>query len=92
LDGPRFDWDENNIRHLARHRISPEEAEQAILDPEAKMLEIQTSEGDEERVKAIGRTADGRILVTVFAFRGEAIRLVTAYRAAIREQRLYFDR
>jgi hypothetical protein len=29
---PQFDWDEMNIRHLARHGLSPEEAEQVLLN------------------------------------------------------------
>jgi hypothetical protein len=36
VDGPdlEFDWDEANIGHLARHNVSPVEAEQVVLrDP-----------------------------------------------------------
>lgn len=51
---PEFDWDDGNVRHLARHAVRPVEAEEAILDPAAIMLEIQMDE--EERVKAIGST------------------------------------
>jgi hypothetical protein len=25
-----FDWDEGNVKHIARHRVEPLEAEQAI--------------------------------------------------------------
>ena len=83
-----FDWDAGNVRHVGRHDINPQEAEQIILDPDAVMLEIQIA-GDEDRIKAIGRTARGRILVVVFTFRGEAIRPITAYNATIRDQHLY---
>ena len=88
MDEQEFDWDESNVQHLARHNVSPQEAEQAILDPNAVMLEIQAAE-EEDRVKAVGRTASGRILVTVFTFRGEIIRLITAYDATIRDQQIY---
>jgi len=27
-----FDWDERNIDHIARHNITPDEAEEAFLD------------------------------------------------------------
>ena len=30
--GIEFDWDEANIGHVARHRVLPEEAEQAVLN------------------------------------------------------------
>ena len=41
------------------------------------------------RVKAVGQTARGRVLVAVFTFRNEAIRPITAYDATIRDQGLY---
>ncbi len=28
----QFDWDEKNIRHLARHKVSSTEAEQVIIN------------------------------------------------------------
>jgi uncharacterized DUF497 family protein len=87
VEEQEFDWDESNIRHLARHDVSPLEAEQAILDPDAVVFELQTEE--EDRFKTMGRAAGGPILVTVFAFRGEAIRPITAYDATIRDQRVY---
>ena len=30
--GLEFDWDESNLRHLARHRISREEFEEAMTN------------------------------------------------------------
>ena len=87
----KFNWDDGNRSHLVPHSVTPEEAEQAILDPHAVLLEIQTG-GGEERTKAMGMTAAGRILTVVFTFRGEAIRPVTAYAATIRLQGLYLKR
>lgn len=86
---PRFDWDTFNRGHLARHGVTPDEAEQCILDPDAVFLEIQTNTG-EERTKALGKTRHGRVLVVVFALRGLAIRLVTAYDAPENLQWIYF--
>ena len=88
---PEFDWDDANRSHLAQHDISPDEAEQAILDPYAVLLEIQTG-GEEERTKALGATASGRILTVIFTFRGDAIRPITAYTATVRLQELYLKR
>ena len=87
VDVPEFDCDEGNVRHLARHAVRPIEAEEAILDPAAIMLEIEID--DEERVKAIGCTGAGRILVAIFTFCGEAIRPITAYAATKRDQEVY---
>lgn len=82
-----FEWDEGNIDHVARHDLTTAEAQEAILDPNAIMLEIQFEE--EERTKAVGRTNRGRILVVVFTFRGDAIRPITAYDAMKRDQDIY---
>ena len=71
--------------------MTPQEAEQAVLDEAAVLLEIQ-SHGDEERTKALGMTKIGRILVVVFTFRGAAIRPITAYTATAVLQGLYLKR
>ena len=87
---PVFHWDAANRNHLALHDVTPEEAEQAVLDPYAVLLEIQTD--SEERTKALGITTAGRILTVVFTFRGDAIRPITAYTATRRLQDLYLKR
>ncbi len=89
-DQPLFHWDENNHDHIARHGVSPEEAEQAILDPHAILLEIETRFG-EERTEALGITASGQVLLVVSTFVGRAIRPITAYKADARLEKLYFE-
>jgi len=83
----QFEWDEGNVGHLARPGILPFEAEDAIFAPHAIMVEIRTE--IEDRVKAVGATTGGRIIVVVFTLRGEAIRPITAYEAPIRIQQMY---
>ena len=85
--GLEFDWDQANIRHLKRHRITPGEFEEALVN-EPLDLEYQTEE-NEERFKAVGETANGRILVLVWAIREGRIRAVTAYTASRPMRRLY---
>ena len=60
-------------------------------DVNAVLLEIQFEE-NEERIKALGMTASGRILAVVLTVRGEAIRPITAYAAPRRLQKLYAER
>jgi uncharacterized DUF497 family protein len=84
-----FEWDDANRNHLWLHGVLPEEAEQAILDPDGMLLEIQTGVG-EERLKALGMTAVGRLLAVVFTLRGAVIRPITAYTAPRRLQEVYF--
>jgi len=89
-DQPLFDWNQTNRDHIARHDVSSEEVEQAILDPHALFLEIETRSG-EERTESLGITASGRVLVVVSTFTGRAIRPITAYKADTRQERLYFE-
>ena len=76
---PEFDWDERNIAHLKRHRVTPEEFEQVILSDPFE-LEYQVGVG-EERYKALGMTVEGRILAVVWTPREGRVRAVTAYPA-----------
>jgi len=89
-DEPKFDWDDANRDHRARHHVRPEEAEQAVLDPHAILVDIEVT-GGEVRTKAVGMTASGRLLAVVFTVRGEAIRPITAYAAPARLEALYFE-
>jgi len=74
-----FLWDSANISHLARHNVSPEEAEQVITHNPID-LEIQFRNG-EERIAHIGETAAGRVLVVIVTMREDLIRVVTAHPA-----------
>ena len=76
-DDPKFDWDEQNERHLAKHGISRSDAED-VLSGNHLLLEYQM-EGDEQRWVAVGVTRAGRILDIVFAARGEAMRPITGW-------------
>jgi uncharacterized DUF497 family protein len=74
-----FDWDEENIRHIAEHGITPDEAEQVLRNDPADGG-VQSSEG-EERFVEVGVTDALRVLVVITTYRGALIRVVTAYPA-----------
>lgn len=74
-----FDWDHSNINHIARHGVTPAEAEQVILN-EPIDLEFQRR-GEEPRIAQIGETNQGRILFIVSTWRNSLIRVVTAFPA-----------
>lgn len=82
-----FNWDAANIRHLARHAVSPEEAEQCYLN-EPLLLEEQWISG-ELRYLALSETDQARRLVFVFTIRGAKVRIVTAYPMTREQQELY---
>ena len=85
--GLRFDWDEQNIRHLRRHRVAPHEFEEVLFNDPLD-LEYQTESG-EARYKSLGATNKGRVLVAVWTVRESRIRAVTSYPASRALRRLY---
>jgi uncharacterized protein len=86
--GLEFDWDESNLLHLARHRISRQEFEQATRnDP---VLLDYSEEAGEERWRAVGSTDSLRVLLMVFTFRGERLRPITGWEAGKKLREFYF--
>lgn len=82
------EWDDANAGHLARHDVTREEAEEALLDPGRIGAPAYNVEG-ERRWAAIGATEDGRVLFVVFTRRGGGVRVITARDATHRERRRY---
>jgi uncharacterized protein len=82
-----FDWDNANVRHIAEHDVTPEEAEEAILgDP----LDIGFDSVDaEERWSYLGETNSGRILRLAITLRGERVRVITAFEPQ-KHQKLFY--
>jgi hypothetical protein len=86
--GTLFEWDDHNIAHIAEHRVEPQEAEDALQDPDlvnAAPHRVPT----ERRWAAIGATAAGRVLVVVYTRRDRRFRVVTAREATVAEKRRY---
>jgi uncharacterized DUF497 family protein len=82
-----FDWDERNVGHLVRHQISPEEAEQVVLNRPVELgSELRNGE---EWVAQIGETDAGRVLTVISTMAGEKIRVVTAWPANKKYQRYF---
>ena len=81
-----FDWDDANIDHIARHHVTPDEAEEALTDPRRIGLDTY-SPTDEIRYGVLGRTTEGRILVVIFTPRNGMVRVITARDANTTEKR-----
>ncbi len=79
-----FISDEENVAHIGRHQVSPEEVEEALTgDP----LILRGPDG---RSLAYGRTANGRQLFAVYVTRpGGWIRILTAREMTEKEKRVY---
>jgi uncharacterized DUF497 family protein len=86
-----FDWDEANIEHLARHEISPVEAEQ-VLDGFIVELFVEQHPIDGIRIRVIGQTSRERILIMVITWRGEAVRAITGFDAPRAAKQRYIKR
>lgn len=82
----RFRWDENNVAHIARHHVAPDEAEEVL----ASGRRIIWRAG-ENRYRALGRTEAGRYLFVVFDYYKDekAAYVVTAREQDKKERKLY---
>ncbi len=79
-----YDWDDGNVRHIARHGVEPYEAEEAVEDPRRASVSARGG-----RAGAIGMTLDGRLLVVILEMRSRKRRVVTTRDATNRERRIY---
>ena len=84
-----FDWDDENLRHIARHGVTAAEVEYVLAHLTVD-LGFQDWHESEERFSDAGATVSGRILVVVTTERSFKTRVVTAYDAPneVREQYL----
>jgi uncharacterized DUF497 family protein len=77
-----FDWDEANQYHLARHDVTPKEAEEVVLgEPLYIELQNEVGSGEEERLLQLGETATGRILQLLTTWRGGKVRVISGWDA-----------
>jgi uncharacterized DUF497 family protein len=76
-----FDWDEENLNHIAEHQVTSAEVEFALSNP---TLEAGYQDWhEEERFAEIGATSAGRVLMIVTTWRGLKTRVVTAFDADV---------
>jgi uncharacterized DUF497 family protein len=84
-----FQWDPAKARaNLLKHGVAFAEAVIAIEDPYSRHMLDPDAEG-ESRFIALGMDGLGRILITVYAYRNETIRIISARRASRNERAKY---
>ncbi len=82
-------WDPAKARaHLNKHGVRLADAETVLFDPAALTIEDNDSTG-EQRFVSIGRDATSKLLVVVYTWRGDRIRLISARKANRWEIRAY---
>lgn len=81
-------WDPSKAAtNLAKHGIDFADAVSVLEDPMAITIEDDVDE--EDRQITVGTDALGRVLVVVFTWRGEAVRIISARSATKRERKHY---
>lgn len=79
-----FEWDENNISHIERHRVTVDEVEEACF---SRPLILR---GRWKRYYALGQTDSGRYLTVIFIPKfGGTIKVITARDMDDSERRRY---
>jgi uncharacterized protein len=82
-------WDPDKAKaNLEKHGVRFSDAELVLYDPYAVTVEDSAAQGEQRHV-SIGLDAVGRILVVVYTYRGENVRLISARPATRRERRQY---
>jgi hypothetical protein len=88
-----FEWDPwKAATNLAKHGVSFEEAATVFGDPLGRIASDPRHSMEEERFVLLGLSRGRRFLAVMFAERGEAVRLISARRATLRERREYEER
>lgn len=82
----RLIWDPWNVAHIARHQVTPEEAEEVCHGP------VWTSATYAGRLRVVGPTQAGRMITVILAPRDSGIYYpVTARPASRKERKLYLE-
>jgi hypothetical protein len=84
-----FEWDPAKAKlNFRNHRVRFEEAA-AVFDDAYAITVPDEAEASEERFAGIGVGAMGRVLVVVYTYRGDNIRIISARLAAAHERHEY---
>ncbi|HTP36396.1 MAG TPA: BrnT family toxin [Candidatus Acidoferrales bacterium] len=79
-----FDWDDDNVLHIERHRFTPDEVEEVFAG------DYKIRRTRQRLYIALGETLDGRLAFVVFRrLPGGLIRVVTARDMDDAERRLF---
>ena len=84
-----FEWDKENKRHLAAHKVTPAEFEYVLTNNPVDLVYELIDE--EERYRAVGLTSVGRLLTVVWTPRNCKIRAVTAFPATSSDKKAFLE-
>lgn len=91
LDERNPEWDpRKGAANFLKHGVRFSEAATVLFDKLA--VSAEDSESDEQRFVTIGESVDRRVLVVVYTWRGDKLRLISARKATPKERRAYEDK
>jgi uncharacterized DUF497 family protein len=88
--GIEFDWDDDNRKHLAAHKVAPAEFEQ-LLNNDPVGLDYELID-NEERYRSVGLTNAGRLLSVAWTIRSGKVRAITAFPAGVSDRKAFLER
>ena len=94
MQSDEFEWDEAKAAsNVLKHGVSFEEAQAVFLDESARLIDDPDHSDDEERYLMLGYSFQARCLVVIRCYResDSAIRLISARRATVREEKVYWS-
>jgi len=87
-----FQWDKNKAQtNLVKHGISFQEAATVFGDPLSVTIPDPDHSMVEDRFVIVGHSHRHRLLVVIFAERGDSMRIISARSATKNERTLYED-
>ena len=87
-----FDWDVGNSRKSEeKHGVTPAEVEQIFFNDPVFITPDERHSESEQRYRALGETANGRLLMVIFTLRrsGTLVRVISARNMNTKERKLY---
>jgi uncharacterized DUF497 family protein len=85
----RYEWDpEKSAANLRKHGIGFANAV-AVFEDECALTREDTHATEEHRFVTLGQDGFGRLLVVVYAHRGDTLRIISARRATAKESQTY---
>ncbi|MGA7412913.1 MAG: BrnT family toxin [Bryobacteraceae bacterium] len=84
-----FEWDDENSKHLAAHKVTTTEFEYVLTNNPVD-LGYELVE-DEDRYRSVGLTSGGRLLTIVWTTRNGRVRAVTAFPATISDKKAFWE-
>jgi uncharacterized protein len=86
----RFEWDESKRQlNLTKHGLDFVDAER-IFDYDIWEIEDTREDYGEERIITFG-LLEGRVVILIYTFREEVLRIISLRKADRDEERLYFE-